>query len=291
MSTISVLNTDAGLSGKTIQDLESTQTVTGQKSFNRSPSAPFVVQSGSAKVSNLDADKADGYDFDQSVLTTGTPSFAGLTSTGTLAVNGASTLTGKVTAPNSVISLRGVNYTLPAADGAANTVLLTDGAGTLSWAASNDSAYIATLSNVLNTASITTFCSFTVPSMADGDVIEVILSALKKNNKGTSGTATITCAYGAATATIGSGITWSNSATEFNDIYRVTLMRVGSDLWVTQPTLSPDSSALNDGVSNISIVSAPTFGSSQTVALKLTLSAADATFYWKPQGARIRHKK
>lgn len=55
-----------------------------------------------------------------------------ITATGTLAVTGASTLTGKVTAPNSVISLRAVNYTLPAADAAGS--LTSNGSGTLSWA-------------------------------------------------------------------------------------------------------------------------------------------------------------
>lgn len=57
---ISVLNTDAGLSGKTITNLEDAQTVTGLKTFDRDPNAPFAVSSGSAVVSNLDADKLDG---------------------------------------------------------------------------------------------------------------------------------------------------------------------------------------------------------------------------------------
>lgn len=57
---ISVLNTDAGLSGKTIANLEDTQTFTGQKTFDRDPLAPFVVSSGSAVVTNLDADAVDG---------------------------------------------------------------------------------------------------------------------------------------------------------------------------------------------------------------------------------------
>lgn len=57
---INVLNTDSGLSGKTIVNLEDAQSVTGLKSFNRSPNAPFAVQSGSAVVTNLDADKLDG---------------------------------------------------------------------------------------------------------------------------------------------------------------------------------------------------------------------------------------
>ncbi len=59
---ISILNTDAGLSGKTIVDEESTQTLTGAKTFDRDPSAPFAVSSGSAVVANLDADKLDGFE-------------------------------------------------------------------------------------------------------------------------------------------------------------------------------------------------------------------------------------
>jgi microcystin-dependent protein len=60
MATISVLNTDAGLTGKTITNLEDAQTVTGMKTFDRDPNPPFAVTSGSAAVANLDADKLDG---------------------------------------------------------------------------------------------------------------------------------------------------------------------------------------------------------------------------------------
>jgi hypothetical protein len=57
---ITVLNTDAGLSGKTIDTLEGDQTITGAKTFDRDPNPPFAVSSGSAVVPNLDADKLDG---------------------------------------------------------------------------------------------------------------------------------------------------------------------------------------------------------------------------------------
>jgi len=57
---ISVLNTDAGLSGKTIANLEDAQNVTGLKSFNRSPNAPFAVQAASAVVPNLIAESLSG---------------------------------------------------------------------------------------------------------------------------------------------------------------------------------------------------------------------------------------
>lgn len=59
---ISVLNTDAGLSGKTIVNLEDNQTVTGLKTYDRDPNPPFAVSANSAVVPNLDADKLDGHE-------------------------------------------------------------------------------------------------------------------------------------------------------------------------------------------------------------------------------------
>lgn len=60
MANVSVANTSASISGKTIATLEGSQTVTGAKTFDLGASAPFVVVSGAAKVTNLDADKLDG---------------------------------------------------------------------------------------------------------------------------------------------------------------------------------------------------------------------------------------
>ena len=57
---VSVLNTDANLSGNTLSLLEVAGTVTALWTFDRDPSAPFAVSASSAVVSNLDADKLDG---------------------------------------------------------------------------------------------------------------------------------------------------------------------------------------------------------------------------------------
>lgn len=57
---VTVLNTTSSLSGKTLAKLEDTQSFTGSKTFDLGAAAPFVVVSGAAKVSNLDADKLDG---------------------------------------------------------------------------------------------------------------------------------------------------------------------------------------------------------------------------------------
>ena len=58
---ISVLNTDANLSGKTLMALENAETVTALKTFNRGAgNAPFAVTGSVSKVTNLDADLLDG---------------------------------------------------------------------------------------------------------------------------------------------------------------------------------------------------------------------------------------
>lgn len=62
MATITVLNTSADLSSKTIVSAEQPYTITGLHTFDRDPSAPFAVTSGSAVVANLDSDKLDGQD-------------------------------------------------------------------------------------------------------------------------------------------------------------------------------------------------------------------------------------
>jgi len=59
---VSIANTTSQVSGKTVVIAENDQTVTGLHTFSRSTSAPFAVGSGSAVVSNLDADKLDGQD-------------------------------------------------------------------------------------------------------------------------------------------------------------------------------------------------------------------------------------
>ena len=76
---ITVLNTDAGLSAKTIVNAEDGQTVTGLKTFDRDPSAPFAVSANSAVVTNLNADMVDGAHYAEGTWTPTDASGAGLT--------------------------------------------------------------------------------------------------------------------------------------------------------------------------------------------------------------------
>ena len=55
-----VANTAANINGDTLLTAENSDTVTGLKTFDRDPAAPFAVSASSAVVPNLDADKVDG---------------------------------------------------------------------------------------------------------------------------------------------------------------------------------------------------------------------------------------
>lgn len=72
-----VLNTNANLESKTLLAAENADTITGLKTFDRDPSAPFAVTAASAVVPNLDADKVDGKDATALLLLDGTQAMTG----------------------------------------------------------------------------------------------------------------------------------------------------------------------------------------------------------------------
>ena len=79
-------------------------------------------------------------------------------------IGGTLNVTGVATFPATTIALRGVTYTLPSADGAASTVLQTNGSATLSWASVSTARYQTTqIGNYsvdfTNGASQTIFCN------------------------------------------------------------------------------------------------------------------------------------
>jgi hypothetical protein len=169
--------------------------------------------------------------------------------------------------------------------------------------------YTATLANVLNTAAETTILSFIIPaaSMSDGDVITVWLASLSKNNKGTDGTVTAKVNVGAGsqvTLVLPNSGTFTNNATERSAFgIACILQRVGSTVWVGGPGSTIGGSVSGSrtfGVFQDPANANPTpegtstpanFTADQTVSLKITLSAADATFYMKPQSAQVTHTK
>ena len=111
---VSVANTDAQLSGKTLMTLDANQTITGLKTYDRGTSAPFAIVSGAAVVTNLDADKLDGLEGSAyAVLAAVSNAFTGSGSfTGTLGVTGAFSTDSNVTAVGHIGITSGSKYYL-----------------------------------------------------------------------------------------------------------------------------------------------------------------------------------
>lgn len=80
MAIITLGNPSAELSGKNVLTEEGTHTITGPLTFDRDPSAPFIVSASSAVVTNLNADMVDGIH---------AADLGGADNTGTVTVSGA----------------------------------------------------------------------------------------------------------------------------------------------------------------------------------------------------------
>ncbi|HEY6180244.1 MAG TPA: hypothetical protein VIX73_37640 [Kofleriaceae bacterium] len=154
-------------------------------------------------------------------------------------------------------------------------------------------SYNPTLQNVVNSTARTAVIAFTVGAseMADGDVIEIICSALVKNNFG-SPAVLLEAFWGSTGVALSSATNWTANAAEVKQLLQFRLQRVGNDLWVrgqeatAHPDLQLPTLDLTPGYSNV-VTMTPTFTSSQSVEVRLTFSAANAQLYFKPQKARV----
>lgn len=173
-------------------------------------------------------------------------------------------------------------------------------------------AYAATVADVQNTVAETDACHFTVPANAwgDGELIKVEVRALFKQNSGTNRTAIFKVNVGAGAqvqllfaggGAAGTGLFSGDSATEFKIVFPVYLRRVGSTVWINHwenPFITAGDStiiaantfsALQQPIDG---TSTPTnFTDSNVVTLKITLDAADANYYLKPQVPQVLHFK
>lgn len=129
---VTVANTTSNLSGKTLLLAERDTTITGLQTFDRDPSAPFAVTSGSAVVTNLNADLLDGLDSlyftNASNIASGTLALARLPSgiAGDYC-NGRLTLTTAVPVTTADVTAAGTLYFTPYKG---NRISLYDGAAT-----------------------------------------------------------------------------------------------------------------------------------------------------------------
>lgn len=155
-------------------------------------------------------------------------------------------------------------------------------------------SYPVTLANVSNTTAETTILSFVVPanSMSDGDLIVISMSSLAKNNKGTAGTITPKVYVGAGAAIDGYQIpSLADSATEKTTHSIIRLQRMGSTVIAAETVAVYFASISSIGAIGPGSSTPTNFTTDFTISIKLTLSAADPTFYIKPQSARVIHFK
>jgi hypothetical protein len=163
--------------------------------------------------------------------------------------------------------------------------------------------YATTLANATASGD-TTICTFVVPggTWADGEMVTVRIFALSKNNKGTSGNATLKVnATGGSAATIGAAVSWADSATEAVRGMSLEMVRAGSKIavWpggtggydnaaspVAYP-IDPSNFMTSPGTARFTWheVTPTNFTSDVTVSLIMNLDATHATFYCKPQTA------
>ena len=176
----------------------------------------------------------------------------------------------------------------------------------MSYSPSAITTYTPALTNVSNTTTETTFCSFVVPANTwlDGEVVTVRVGVLVKNNSGSRNSNSVKALVtGASSVTVGSG-GWDNSATEFEKVGTLELMRVGtlvfanarsggtaseSGLYTTNYAAwnYPTGMVSDTGVigANSMQMTPTSFASDITVSLRIAMGAAHATQYIKPQGA------
>lgn len=152
--------------------------------------------------------------------------------------------------------------------------------------------YPVTLANVDNTTTKTTIATFTIPAnmFGDGDYIDLVVSALKKNNSGANRNVNWEFEIGGVTVTATLAQSWGDIATEYPNIDTLRLMRVGTAVWVHDyAQSSPSYSSGNQAVGLSVVAAAVTFTAAIVVNVKVTLAVANATLYLKPQTAAAWH--
>ena len=252
--------------------------------------APFVVTSTTV-VANLNADLLDGNEA-AAFATASHNHAASDVNSGTLAHERGG-LEADVSAYDGLVHITG-GVTSAAGPGTSGQVLTSNGAGAAptmqTLAASPITSYAVTLADVENTTSKTAFASATVGDMGDGDIFIFLLEFELSNEKGSTGNITFELDWN------GTAFAWAtNSYAVYNGSgvdgrihYEVRCLRDGANLYISKSpgdqssrewSYFTDDYMLSGAVLGHSSI-APSFASG-TVAMKATLSAADATFSLK----------
>lgn len=149
--------------------------------------------------------------------------------------------------------------------------------------------YAVTPADVVNTVAQTATASWTVGAneWEDGETIELFVSYLLKNNKGTAGNVETEITIGGTSVQIdGAGRSVANNASEYKRTQVFHMTRVGADVWVYDrgATSNHEVAMIVGNGNTVQVISGPTFSGALACSLDITLNAADASFYWKTQG-------
>lgn len=131
--------------------------------------------------------------------------------------------------------------------------------------------------------------------MADGDVILIDFAIQIRNSSGGAITPTIKVKWGATSITLTTS-GWSNVAATRTLLLHLRCQRVGADLWVLDTNAGTNAALVNintdliaTGTTNTAqVMAAPTFSSSQTVKISVTLGSYNAVSnFWNTLAARV----
>lgn len=176
-------------------------------------------------------------------------------------------------------------------DSSTNRLLLSENGGPFKSFGSL-TVYAATLANAVNTILQTTVLSFTIPAgfMADGDRIDIQVTALEKNNTGGSQSSAWNVSVGSGADVAFAAEGFANSATEFVTQKTLTIQRRGSgvDVGVSgQP--APFGANPSAGGAIVGTSTPANFTGANVVNVKITMGTADLSYYFKPQSALVWH--
>jgi len=162
-------------------------------------------------------------------------------------------------------------------------------------------SYAATLANCQNSVAETDIFSFTIPAnlWVDGDIVDVTMSVLVKNNKGTGGAFNPKLYVGGVGVALSAGAP-QDSTVENSGRVAFRLQRYGATVAIPlDGTYGISGYSLLGGAMPFHVAGyeattrlwTPTFTNAIVVKYSLTLSEAHTTFYAKPQVVKAVHFK
>lgn len=238
-------NADTATALATARDIALTGDVTGSASFDGTGNASITVAIGAGVIVNADisASAAIADTKLATIVTTGkvensaTTATSANTASAIVARDGsgdfaAGVITGtRLNNSGTTITLRGVTYTLPAADGTSGQVLQTNGSGTLSWAAAS-SGFVTGSGTTGKIPKWSSSSGLTDSLLSESGSIVTVTGGLTVTGNGSFATASVT-----STLTV-NGVGYTFPAADGSSGYVLSTNGSGTLSWIAAGGLS-----------------------------------------------------